>query len=81
MTCNVLSNGRVLAVACTRGGDDRRRCKWCGGPIAKLCDYPVKRDGKEGTCDAPMCARCATSIAPDVDYCPPHARHHRRTQR
>lgn len=50
------------------------RCKWCGYPGGLLCDYPVMRNGKAGTCDAKLCRRCATAIAVNMHYCPPHSR-------
>ncbi|MES2339267.1 MAG: hypothetical protein V4537_14330 [Pseudomonadota bacterium] len=39
-----------------------------------MCDYPVVRKGKPGTCDARMCGRCRTSKGDDLDACPPHAK-------
>lgn len=48
------------------------RCA-CGRPGTLLCDWKVK-GRRSGTCDAPICNRCATSPAPDKDLCPQHAR-------
>lgn len=78
MTCTVTKSGGVLIAACTRGRPAAGRCKWCSRPLAKLCDYPVKRNGVMGTCDAPMCERCATAVDADTDYCPPHERHQKK---
>ncbi len=47
-----------------------KHCKFCThGKGTLLCDFPV---GAGKTCDAPMCTRCATKIAFDIDYCPNH---------
>lgn len=51
----------------------RKRCR-CGKPATLACDWKTptaKRPGK--TCDAPICASCTTSPAPDKDLCPAHA--------
>jgi hypothetical protein len=37
-----------------------------------LCDWKMKATGS-GTCDAPICASCTTSPAPEKDLCPTHA--------
>jgi hypothetical protein len=57
----------VKAIVCTRG--TRRRCV-CGRPATKLCDFPTGR----GTCDKPLCGRCARPVGPDRDFCPNHPR-------
>ncbi|HEX8851256.1 MAG TPA: hypothetical protein VF761_17150 [Gemmatimonadaceae bacterium] len=49
-------------------------CKYCNAPHTKLCDYPVERNGKAGTCDIPMCDRCAQRGGANIDYCRPHAK-------
>lgn len=74
-----LGNG-VTAIAC--GSSPRQKCSTpgCTRHAGKLCDYPVTRKGKPGTCDRAVCDRCATSIAPDVDYCAPHAREHQKAR-
>lgn len=43
-----------------------------------LCDYPVERKGKKGTCDIRMCERCRWAVpdAHDTDYCPAHRRYY-----
>jgi hypothetical protein len=53
-------------------------CKYCHAPHTKLCDYPVERKGKAGTCDIPMCDRCATRGGTNIDYCQAHAKMVRR---
>lgn len=70
MACEVHQDdqGPVTMILC--GRDRRQRCKFChDGYVTKLCDFPV---GKDKTCDAGMCTRCATNIAHEVDYCPIH---------
>jgi hypothetical protein len=65
-----------MGVVCTKGRT--QRCKFCGiGVVAKLCDFPV---GPKKTCDAGMCAKCATSVGADLDYCPKHKNEERPGQ-
>lgn len=47
-------------------------CLWCSYPHTKLCDFPVKRNGKWASCDHRICDSHATTIRPNVDYCPDH---------
>lgn len=70
MPCTPIPGG----YACSRGRR-RKPCKvvGCTSDASKLCDYPVTRAGKAATCDFDMCARHATKVGPDRDYCPPHA--------
>ncbi|QUT04083.1 hypothetical protein KFK14_13095 [Sphingobium phenoxybenzoativorans] len=68
MTCTpVRLPAGGTAIICTT----TRRCK-CGRRATLLCDWKVPTK-KSGTCDAPICARCTTSPAPDKDLCPKHA--------
>jgi hypothetical protein len=67
----------TTGIICSRG---RRRAPCqivnCGRPYEKLCDYPVRRNGKPGTCDIKLCAAHAkqvAAVADDTDYCPAHA--------
>lgn len=73
MPCNVIrdENG-IRAIACSRGR--REYCDTCRRPSVALCDFKVKRGGKEATCDRRMCAQHRTNVGPDMDYCPAHAR-------
>lgn len=48
-----------------------RRCK-CGRKATQLCDWKVPAK-MSGTCDRPICNRCATKPAKDKDLCPEHA--------
>jgi hypothetical protein len=59
------------------GGRGRRKTcgvPGCTRPQAALCDYPVERNGKKGTCDASMCSTHRTSVAPNRDHCPAHVK-------
>lgn len=66
MTCYLerLADG-TRVIMC---GDLGPQCR-CGASSDFLCDYPVG-DGK--TCDASLCASCASEVAPDLHYCPSH---------
>jgi hypothetical protein len=72
----------TTVIVCTRGtrGTRQPRCSGCGAPGAdKLCDYPVVRaNGKAGTCDRPLCERCAVSVGVGRDYCGPHHRYEQK---
>jgi len=78
MPCKPLTNrnGNVIVWSCSRGS--RVRCSSCGADASLLCDYPVK--AKSGTCDRPLCHRCATVVGADKHYCPPHTRLWAKTQ-
>lgn len=66
--------GGGAAIVCS----PTRRCK-CGERATLLCDWKVP-ERKSGTCDAGICARCATSPAPEKDLCPAHAQAYVRWQ-
>lgn len=70
MICDHVSlpGGRSAIVCRSRR---RQRCD-CGRPATLLCDWKVPTK-KSGTCDKPICWRCATSPAPGKDLCPKHA--------
>lgn len=57
------------AIVCSSG--PRKRCA-CGQPATRLCDWKMP-ERRSGTCDAPICASCSTSPAPEKDLCPTHA--------
>lgn len=59
--------GGGTAIVCS----SRQRCA-CGARANLLCDWKVPAR-KSGTCDAPICARCSTSPAPEKDLCPKYA--------
>ena len=72
MPCKpIIIGGKAIGFACSRG-DQRQRCKICGMPATKLCDFPLKGEKAGKTCDMPLCHRHAHSVGPDVDYCPTH---------
>lgn len=48
-----------------------QRCK-CVRRATRLCDWKVPTK-KSGTCDAPLCERCAIVPAPGKDLCQAHA--------
>lgn len=75
MTCHLVQMpAGGSAIVCTTSR--RRRCR-CGRPAGLLCDWKVS-SRKRGTCDAPICDRCAVSPAPDKDLCQDHAREFER---
>ena len=71
--CEALSiNGATVFVCRGRNRRDvEKLCKFCKVKFtSRLCDFETAL-GK--TCDAEMCAECATAIAEDKDLCPDHA--------
>jgi hypothetical protein len=68
MTCQHLSvPGGAAAIVYS----PTRRCK-CGARATRLCDWKMPAKAS-GTCDKPLCTRCATSPAADKDLCADHA--------
>lgn len=71
------------AIICSRG---RRPAPcsvtFCGRPSVALCDYKVERNGKEATCDSPMCEKHRHTIevheADSIDWCEGHFNHEQR---
>jgi hypothetical protein len=72
MPCYPFQIGDATGFICT-GRQRTKRCKYCGRPGDKLCDYPLSGAKAGQTCDVPMCSRCATHVPPDTDYCRAHA--------
>lgn len=81
MTCEKITipsaDGPVTAIVCRRGS--RRTIALCSEPHCskphdKLCDYPVQRNGRAGTCDRALCEGHSVAVGPDRDYCMAHAR-------
>lgn len=61
-------------IVCTRGARTAPcSVPGCGRRHTKLCDFPIAT--RDGTCDAMLCDAHATRVAPNKDYCPPHAKH------
>lgn len=67
MTCEHVRIGGVAAIVC----GPTERCR-CGRRATRLCDWKVPAK-KSGTCDAPLCERCAVVPAPGKDLCARHA--------
>lgn len=73
MTCHRIDvPGIGRGFVCTK----TRRCK-CGRRATLECDWKVP-SRKSGTCDAPICAKCTTSPAPEKDLCAKHAEEYER---
>jgi hypothetical protein len=74
MACRTIYiDGVAIGIGCDRTRRPSHKCSSCGwGGADKQCDYPVKT--KSGTCDRWLCRKCAVSVGPDRDYCPPHHR-------
>jgi len=68
MPCTPFSADGMTGFICTSGR--AQRCG-CGNRGVFLCDWKVPGK-KSGTCDAPLCGRCATSPAPEKHLCPAH---------
>ena len=70
MPCTVFKTENGWGIACSRGAKRATKCSVCGRLGAdKLCDW--KMEG--GTCDRPLCSRCAVHVSgEDLDFCPSH---------
>lgn len=70
----IVVDGKLVGIAC--GRRDHRQCSTpgCRNDAGLLCDYPVTRQGKPGTCDRKVCVGCAKHIGKNVDYCAAHGR-------
>jgi hypothetical protein len=70
MPCHHVKLGDGSIAIVRTGKPHRRKCRFCSeGEATLLCDF---RGPQGKTCDAPMCARCARPVGPNVDYCPDH---------
>lgn len=65
-----LPNGD-FAIVC--GGHAKTKYCACGRTGDLLCDWKVKNK-KSGTCDAPICRKCALEVGPDKHLCKEHQR-------
>lgn len=73
MACDIKKvGGKITLIACSRGGrKPPKRCVVClKRDATKLCDGRLSDEPDVGTCDKPLCAGCARSPSPGVDYCP-----------
>jgi hypothetical protein len=71
----------VRAIICSRGRKPKScSVPFCGNASVALCDYPVERKGKPGTCDSPMCERHRHPVLgqADTDWCDGHWHHEQR---
>ena len=73
-------NKQLTLMVCRSGRKQEVRCRYCNAFASRLCDYPMRIDGRLTTCDIPMCDRCTTKPEPgqrriptDEDYCRMHA--------
>jgi hypothetical protein len=68
MTCHHITIGGTTAIVCMRG-QRPKKFTMCARPGATLlCDWKIAG----GTCDKPVCARCATHVGLDRDLCREH---------
>jgi hypothetical protein len=67
---------RFIAGAIVCGPRLRCATTACRGDGSLLCDFPVKRRGRDATCNRRVCRRCAAHVGDNLDFCPPHARVH-----
>jgi hypothetical protein len=68
--------GKAIGIACTSRPRLRCATAGCTGEGSVLCDYPITRRNRAGTCSRRVCGKCAKHVGPKLDYCPPHARLH-----
>lgn len=68
MSCSSVPIPGGHAIVCTRGPTRSAKCA-CGAKATIACDHPGVEDG---TCDAPLCRRCAVKVGPNIDHCPEH---------
>lgn len=70
MRCTAVPGGGFIC----GGRPPRRRCSTpgCDRWAEAQCDYPVRRKGKLGTCDAHLYERCRQHQGEDRDFCIPH---------
>jgi hypothetical protein len=72
MTCDVHQiEGGAVAIVCSRHPGKRQKCA-CGARASLLCDWKVPAR-RSGTCDEPICQRCAAHVAKNKDLCKAHA--------
>lgn len=76
MACRTvtLPNGGLVIICGPRGRIAGCQTPGCNKIHTTLCDYPLEGPKAGTTCDRKMCDSCATSVGPDRDYCPAHAR-------
>jgi hypothetical protein len=45
----------------------------CSRRATVLCDFPITRNGRKGSCNRHICGTCAKRLG-SRQFCPPHAR-------
>lgn len=71
MPCTPINGPGFTGIVCTRG-QNQKRCHYCNKPAPFLCDHPVIRNNKRGTCDVPLCKACRNELPNGQDLCRPH---------
>jgi hypothetical protein len=78
MACRTTDlGGGIFAVTCTRGPRGQLAscaAPGCRRPCVALCDWPVTKDGKTGTCSAQCCDTHRKRVSKNEDWCLPHAK-------
>lgn len=74
MSCEVCDLGLGWTVVVCRRSTGTCSVPGCSRAAAALCDYPVTRRGKAGTCSAKLCATHRMTVGQDRDLCPAHAK-------
>lgn len=76
MKCTpLIINGQRAGFIC-RASPRRKKCKSCATPGSAIyqCDWKLTGAAAGKTCDADLCAPCATQVAPEKHLCPAHLR-------
>lgn len=71
MACKVVRTKGITVIVCGRG-HRAKPCHYCGHRSSFMCDHPVIRNGKRGTCDTPLCEQCCNEVAKETDLCRAH---------
>lgn len=76
MSCEVIKfPDGGSAIICRRGAKPPGcQVPGCDRPGTQLCDFPVVRQHKAGTCDMRLCQGHAKPFKRDADLCPAHAK-------
>lgn len=66
--------GNPIGIACGRTPHQQCSSPGCNAHAGKLCDFPVIRNGKRGTCDRKICSTHSVKVGRDLDYRIPHSK-------
>lgn len=69
MPCTVIPLADGYAIACSRGRQPRKRCKYCSKTAPYLCDFATVPGP---TCDAPLCSDHRNRRPGGLDLCEDH---------